>query len=105
MSEHRIIIVVCEDKTDSNKTNYIALSSETPHLSEDALQNMGYRFIKYQKSEYKIRWTIFGPLRFVIVTDCSLPLSDRLNDIILWKRRIPCECESNPTIYSGPAYS
>ena len=74
MSEHRIIIVVCEDKTDSNKTNYIALSSETPHLSEDALQNMGYRFIKYQKSEYKIRWTIFGPLRFVIVTDCSFQI-------------------------------
>lgn len=82
MSEHRLMIIKCEDKAESTKENYIALSSEYPHLSEDTLWEMGEKFIKYQKSDHKIRWTIFGPLELILVTDCNLPLSDRLNDII-----------------------
>lgn len=79
MSDHRIMIIECQDKA-KNKC-YVALSSEIPDLSEDSLVNMGQRYIGLQKSNPSICWTIFGTLNAIIVTDCSLPLSDRLNNI------------------------
>jgi hypothetical protein len=90
MNDHIMMIVKCQDG--SEKEHYLALSSETSGLSEDSMWDIGRRYIGFQPPN--IRWTKFGLAKSIIVTECSLPLSDRLNNIVfkpVYRRWTDCE--------------
>jgi len=91
-----MMIVKCQDKSDPTKEHFVALSSETSDLSEDSMWDMGHRYIGFQETQPIIRWTIFGLAKSIIVTDCSLPLSDRLNNIVFKPvYRLWTDCEND----------
>uniref|UniRef100_A0A6C0DFJ5 Uncharacterized protein n=1 Tax=viral metagenome TaxID=1070528 RepID=A0A6C0DFJ5_9ZZZZ len=92
MSDHVMMIVKFQDKSDPTKEHFVALSSETSDLSEDSMWDIGHRYIGFQAPN--IRWTIFGKAKSIIITECTLPLSDRLNNIVfkpVYRRWTDCE--------------
>ena len=92
MSDHVMMIVKFQDKSDPTKEHFVALSSETSDLSEDSMWDIGHRYIGFQLPN--IRWTVFGLPKSIIITECSLPLSDRLNNIVfkpVYRRWTDCD--------------